>query len=322
MKRLYGVIALLVLLGVNTAVRAADCRVNGGAWRYVGDGGILNLQVPVTVRVGSDSTRLILEGAWLECRFTPSPAHPARIDYWGTSAQAGSPWVPGPKFSAQGTGLRINGAFYNTPVPYNIRIATMPNNGLGYPINVAPYILLRNDPSNPIDVRRGDILGALNLHQTNNYSSGSTRLVLTYTAENNFGISPSTCTINNNNPIDIDFGTVNQRAIGTAPLTTSIVSHRRLTYSCPDGGITTPITITYKGGPSSFDSRLLLMNNPDVGTALVRAGSVVPVNDAFLTRITNSTGGDDVTFALVRRNGALPSAGGVSGSGVLVMGVP
>ncbi|KRP67542.1 fimbrial protein [Pseudomonas orientalis] len=322
MKRLYGAIALLVLLGVSTAVRAADCRVNSGAWQYVGNGGILNLQVPVNVSVGSDSTRLILEGARLECRFTPSPAHPTRIDFWGTSAQAGSPWVPGPKFSGQGTGLRINGAFYNTPVPFNIHIATMPNNGGAYPIQVAPYILLRNDPSNPIDVQRGDVLGALNLHQTNNYNPGSTRLVLTYIAANNFGISPSTCTINNNNPIEINFGTVNQRAIGTDPLTTSIVSHRRLTYSCPVGGINTPITITYKGSPSSFDSRLLLMNNPDVGTALMRAGSTVPVNGSFLTRITNSVGGDDVTFALVRRNGALPSAGAVSGSGVLVMGVP
>ena len=322
MKRLYGAILLLVLLSASTVARAADCRVNGGGWQYVGDGGILNLQVPVTVSVGSDSTRLILEGAWLECRFTPSPAHPTRIDYWGTSAQAGPPWVPGPKFSHQATGLRINGAFHNTPVPFNIRIATMPNNGGAYLINVAPYILLRNDPSNPIDVRIGDTLGALNLHQTNNYSSGSTRLVLTYTAANNFDISPSTCTINNNNPIEINFGDVPQRAIGSDPLTSAIRTNRRLTYSCPDGGITTPITITYKGTPASFDNRLLTMTNPDVGTALVRAGSAVQVNGSFRTQITNSIGGDDVTFSLVRRAGSLPTAGAISGSGVLVMGVP
>ncbi|OAE14176.1 hypothetical protein AZH11_02355 [Pseudomonas simiae] len=322
MKRLYGAIALLGLAGMTTTVRAADCRVNGGRWQYVGDGGILNLEVPVTVRVGSDSTRLILEGALLDCRFTPSPAHPTRIDFWGTDARAGSPWVPGPKFASQGTGLRINGAFHNTPVPFNIRIATMPNNGGAYPINVAPYILLRNDPSNPIDVRIGDTLGALNLHQTNNYSLGSTRLVLTYTAANNFGISPSTCTINNNNPIEINFGDVHQRAMGTDPLTTTIRSDRRLTYSCPDGGINTPITIIYKGSPSSFDTRLLAMTNPDVGTALVRAGSAVQVNGSFLTRITNSVGGDDVTFSLVRRAGSIPAAGAITGSGVLVMGVP
>ncbi|KFF42378.1 fimbrial protein [Pseudomonas sp. P867] len=323
MKQLYGAIVLLVLLSsVTTTVRAADCRVNGGPWQYVGDGGILNLQVPVNVSLGSDSTRIILEGAWLDCRFTFWAAHPTRIDFWGTAAPAGPPWVPGPKFSNQGTGLRINGAFYNTPVPFNIRIATMPNNGAAYPISVAPYILLRNDPSNPIEVQRGDVLGMLNLYQTNNYSSGTTRLVLTYTAANNFGVSPSTCTINNNNPIEINFGDVNQRAIGSDPLTTPIRTNRRLSYSCPNSGITTPITITYKGIPSSFDNRLLTMTNPNVGTALVRAGSAVRVNGSFLTQITNSVGGDDVTFSLVGQAGSLPAAGAISGSGVLVMGVP
>jgi minor fimbrial subunit len=198
----------------------------------------------------------------------------------------------------------------------------MLNNGIGVPIDVTPYILIRNNPTNPIDIRIGDTLGVLRLRQTNNYNTTSTLLVVTYTAANNFTVSPSTCTINNNNPIEINFGTVNQREIGTDPLTTPIRSNRRLTYSCPAGGITSPITITYKGTPSSFDSRLLRMTNTDVGTALIRAGSAVQVNGRFLTQITNSVGGDDVTFTLVRRAGSLPAAGAISGSGVLVMGVP
>ena len=59
-----------------------------------------------------------------------------------------------------------------------------------------------------------------------------------------------------------------------------------------------------------------------MGTALLRGGAAVSVNGSFLTRITNSVGGDDVTFSLVRRNGSLPTPGAISGSGVLVMGVP
>jgi minor fimbrial subunit len=64
------------------------------------------------------------------------------------------------------------------------------------------------------------------------------------------------------------------------------------------------------------------MTNPDVGTALVRGGAAVQVGGSFRTNINNSTGGDDVTFALVRRAGSLPTTGAVTGSGVLVMGVP
>ena len=323
MKRLYGVMTLFVLIGFSATVKATDCRVNGGGWIFVGAGGTLNLQVPVNVQLGADRTRIMLEGVRLECRFTPGDFTPSPWeDYWSTSIRVGPAWVPGPKFVREGTGLRINGTYRNTPVPDNIRVSTMPDNAIGVPVDVTPYILVRNSPTNPIDIRIGDTLGVLNLLQTNNNSSNSSTLALTYTAANNFSISPSTCTINNNNPIDINFGNVHQRAIGTDPLTSTVRSDRRLTYSCPDGGITTPITISYKGTSSSFDTRLLMMTNPDVGTAMVRAGSAVQVGGSFLTRIDNSVGGDDVTFTLVRRAGSLPAAGPISGSGVLVMGVP
>ncbi|NWE88978.1 fimbrial protein [Pseudomonas reactans] len=323
MKRLYGAMVLLALVGITTNVNSAQCRVNGGPWQQVDTGGTLPLEVPVTVQLGSDTSRILLEGVRLECRFTPYPGWPSHYeDYWSTSALAGPAWTPGPKFVNQGTGLRINGGYYNTPVPTNIRIATMPNNAIGVAVNVTPYILNRNDPANPINVVINDILGTLRLSQTNNYDSGRTGLSLVYRAANNFSISPSTCTINNNNPIEVNFGNVHQRQIGTDPLTTPIQSNRRLTYSCPNAGITTPITITYKGNATSFDNRLLMMTNPDVGTAMVRAGSAVAVNGRFLTQITNSVGGDDVTFSLVQRPGSLPAAGPVTGSGVLVMGVP
>lgn len=321
MKQLYGAIALLVLTSISTTAKAVDCRVNGGGWITVGGGGVINLQVPVNVRLDTAQNRILLEGARLECRYTIGPQTPSWAeDYWATGN--GSPWTPGPKFTQEGTGLRINGTFRNTPVPIGIRAATMPDNAVTYPIDITPYILMRNTPGSPIDIRIGDNLGVLRMVQTNNTGSGSAQLTVTYTANNNFTVSPSTCTINNNSPIVVDFSTVHQRQIGTDPLTSPIRSNRRLTYSCPDGGITTPITITYKGTPSSFDSRLLSMTNADVGTAMIRAGSAVQVNGRFLTQITNSTGGDDVTFSLVRRNGSLPAAGTVSGSGVLVMGVP
>ncbi|NNA92012.1 fimbrial protein [Pseudomonas gessardii] len=317
MKRLFGAIGLLLLISVSTTARAVDCRVNGGEWARV-----THLTVPVEVRLDTDRVRILMEGARLECRFTAGAGPVWGEDYWETGNASGTPWTSGPKFTAERSGLRINGAFLNTPVPAGIRVATMPNNGVGYPINITPYILVRNNPTNPIDVRTGDTLGLLRLTSSNNFDATRPQLTVTYTAANNFTISPSTCTINNNNPIEINFGDVHQRAIGTDPLTTTIRRDRRLTYACPDPGITTPITITYKGIPSSFNANLLVMSNPDVGTALVRGGAPVQVGGAFLSRITNSVGGDDVTFPLVRRAGSLPTPGPVSGSGVLVMGVP
>ncbi|NWA40822.1 fimbrial protein [Pseudomonas reactans] len=321
MKRLYGVMTLLVLIGFTATANAATCRVNGGPWEPIF--GELPLQVPVTVTLAADRTRIMLEGARLECGFSRGSQSPSwRQDFWSTGSSAGTPWVPGIKFINQGAGLRIGGGHYNIPIANGIRVATLPDDMRGYPIDVTPYILVRNNPSNPIDVRAGDTLGVLRLTQTNNYNGDSTRISVTYTAANNFTVSPSACTINNNNPIEINFGNVHQRGIGTDPLTTTIRKDQRLTYTCPDPGITSPITITYQGSRSSFDTRLLMMTNPDVGTAMVRAGSAVQVGSSFLTRIDNSVGGDDVTFTLVRRAGSLPTAGPISGSGVLIMGVP
>lgn len=317
MNQLNGAMALLLLMSVSSTAWAVDCRVNGGEWARV-----THLTVPVTVRLDADRVRILMEGARLECRFTAGAGPVWGADYWETGNASGTPWTSGPKFVSERSGLRINGSFLNTPVPAGIRVATMPNNGIGYPINITPYILVRNSPSNPIDVRAGDTLGLLRLTSSNNYDATRPQLTVTYTAANNFTISPSTCTINNNNPIEINFGDVHQRAIGTDPLTSAIRRDRRLTYTCPDPGITTPITITYKGIASSFSPHLLTMTNPNVGTALVRGGVAVQVGSSFLSRITNSVGGDDVTFTLVRRAGAFPTPGATSGSGVLVMGVP
>jgi minor fimbrial subunit len=323
MKRLFGAVVLLALAGITTTVKAADGRVNGGNWQRVSIGGTLNLQVPVNVRLEVNEPRILLSGVRIECRFEPDSYTPdGRQDYWATGTRIGPAWSPGPKFVNQTTGLRINGSYWNTPIQAGIRIATMPNNTSPIPIDVIPYILIRNNPTNPIDIRIGDTLGVLRLDQTNNYDAFSTSLQLTYIANNDFTISPSSCTINNNQPIEINFGNVHQRAIGTDPVSTTVRTDRTLTYRCPDPGITTPITITYKGTPSSFNANALVMSNPNVGTALVRQGTAVRVNGSFLTRITNSSGSDVVTFALVKQAGSLPVEGPLNGSGVLVMGVP
>lgn len=325
MKRLYAAIGLLALMGMTTTVRAADCSVNGGPWQRIGAGTTLTLQVPVNVRAEVNTPRILLEGVRLSCRFEPD-SYPGygRQDYWATGVRVGPAWTPGPKFTSQSAGLRINGTYRDVPIPAGIRIATMTDSGFApMPIDVTPYILQRNNPVTPIDIRVGDTLGTLRLDQTNNYDSLSTSLTLIYVANNNFIVSPSTCTINNNNPLEINFGDVHQRAIGTDPLTTTIRADRRLNYSCPGpGSVTSPITITYQGTPSSFNSNLLTMSNPDVGTALVRGSTAVRVNGSFQSNIVNNSGGDDVTFSLVRRAGSLPLAGPISGSGVLVMGVP
>ena len=137
MKQLYSAMALFVLMGFSTIASAATCRVNGGQWtEIVGD---LPLRVPVTVTLAADRTRIMMEGARLECGFSRGSQSPSsRRDYWATGSSAGTPWVPGIKFSQEGAGLRINGTYRSIPIPNGIRFATLPDDLRGYPIGVTP----------------------------------------------------------------------------------------------------------------------------------------------------------------------------------------
>lgn len=222
-------------------------------------------------------------------------------------------------------GLRIKGIYYPVEVGPRIHLATIKsNNRQGVDMNSYMYIVIQGSPGNPIDIRQGDHLGTMVLKQTNNNPNNPVEPVVRVElyADNSFVVEPSTCTINNNQPIDVNFNQVDRTQIGESVNSTPIRANIRLNYSCPDPGITMPITITLKGPPAGFDPGVLNMSNPDLGTGLLRAGVQVRPEGAFQTNIYNSSGGDDVTFALTRRAGSTPVTGGFSGSATLVMGVP
>ena len=83
-----------------------------------------------------------------------------------------------------------------------------------------------------------------------------------------------------------------------------------------------PITIGLRGTAASFNSGVLAMSNTNLGTGLIRAGVLVRPGQSFTTNLSNSSGRDTVTFALIRKAGTTPAVGAFSGSATLVMGVP
>ncbi|MFJ7883529.1 fimbrial protein [Pseudomonas sp. NPDC096917] len=313
MKYLTGIFLLLLM---QTAT-ASQCRVDGGGWIDVTQDSV-SIQVPVKTNPGTGL--ILLDGYQLECRYTPDGFPALFRDYWHTWDNA---LIPGPKFTSYRMGLRIKNTDYPVPVGRRIHIATMPNNGRGVNLNTYMYILIQGSPGNPIDIVQGDLLGTMVLKQTNNTGNPLEPIVRVYLyADNSFVVEPSTCTINNDQAIDVNFNQVDRTRIGESVISTPITANIRLNYSCPDPGITLPITITLKGPPAGFDSGVLNMSNPDLGTGLLRAGVQVRPEGAFQTNIYNSSGGDDVTFALTRRVGSTPATGDFSGSATLVMGVP
>ena len=311
-------LAGLFLLMLMQTSNAGQCLIRGG-WLNISTSGTTSY-ITVNVAAVPGSGYVLLEGYTLYCRFTPNSSMSSSArDYWRTDI---NPIIPGPKFGSYPIGLRINNVFYNTPTS-GLLIASMANQELSGR-DLATYMFIRTVgvPGSYIDIRAGDVLGTLRLVQTNNYDSTSPRLSIQFRAGNNLFFEPSTCTINNNNPIEVDFMDVDPNVIGESPGGSPVKKTLSLNYACPDPNINSAITITLRGSGALFNSQILATSNPGLGVALLKGGAVVRPGGYFLSSITNSVGADNVTFALVRNSGALPGSGVFTGSATLVMGVP
>lgn len=302
-------VGFFILLFMN-AVWAAECRVDGGPWENTSWG-----WVPITVPLipVPGTGRIDLNGYRVECRYPPGGPVSRKDELYTRDSGLYSPYLQGYTH-----GLRIRGVDHPIPVG-SVHLATMPNDGKGRDLDTYMYILTKGSPGKPINIRAGSHFASL-LFYNRGWDDHNFELHLY--AANDLITEPSTCTINNNQPIDVNFNQVDRTRIGESVSGTPIRANIRLNYSCPDSGITMPITITLKGSPASFDSGVLNMSNPNLGTGLLRAGVQVRPQGAFLTNIYNSSGGDDVTFALTRRPGSTPATGAFSGSATLVMGIP
>lgn len=309
MKYLTGLLALLFM----QTVAASQCRVNGGPWESVASG-----WMPVTVPIVKNPStgRIDLNGYRMECRYTPDNRPPSATDRLYTKGGGPTSFYTG----NYRVGMRIKGNDYFNPVPGNILLATMKNNGAGHDLDTYMFILAQGSPGTHINIRKDQMFAKMHLFQNGHHTDHGVNVELH--AGNDYIEYPSTCTINGNSTIDVNFNQVDRTQIGESVSASPIRTNIRLSYSCPDAGVTMPITITFRGTATSFDSGVLALSNPNLGTGLLRNGVQVRPNNSFQTNISNSSGGDNVTFVLTRRSGSTPTTGAFSGSGTLVMSVP
>lgn len=224
----------------------------------------------------------------------------------------------GPKLRGVGVGARFNGTDYNSPLPTRLDVATAYNNGTS--VNMNTYAYAENTGS--INFVAGDRLVSIPFNQDSSHDAGLPMVRFNLYAANSLPPDISTCTINNNMPIDVNFNQVDPAAIGESPTSTSIRKSIQLNYSCPTGGITMPITIGLRGSAASFNSGVLALSNLHLGAGLLKGGVLVRPGQSFASNLSNSSGRDTVTFVLIRRPGTAPATGAFSGSATLVMGVP
>ena len=316
MKYLMGLLFLLLM----QAVSATECRLNGGNWVNPERHGF-NAYVNLVPNLAA--AKVFLDGYTFECRHglqTTFPFDPYEQVLTDPDTMM---LYPQPGYFAEG-GLNVTGTYYPTPVRAGIVLSVQRNEPLVSVLG-RPYLNIVRAPGRYVRISSGALVATVRL-RVRTYLNGSTlRNFVTFVnvyARHSLNLNPSTCTINNNNPIDVDFGSVDPVAVGETPLGSPNTRAVTLNYTCPDPGIYSPINVTFRGTASSFNSSALATSNANLATALLRSNVVVPTGGSFRGTISNSSGRDTVVFSLIRKPGSFPAAGPFTGSATLLMSVP
>lgn len=317
MKYLTGLMLMLLI----QIASATECRVNGGTWV---DPETKGFNVYVNVKASVSLGKIVLDGYSMDCRH----GMPTYFPWYSSQTIVTYPNAVRllPEYSHLGGGLSTGEGVYH-PIP--VRAGFVLSVQRAEPqVSVVgrPYINIPTTPGKYIDIKAGTQIASLHL-SVRSFSAGA--LVKEFTAfvnvfaRHSFNMSPSTCTMNNNRPVDVDFGSVDPLAVGGdipagTPYRRSVV----LNYSCPDLGINSPLDIKLVGAASSFNSSALATTNPNLAAGMHRLSALVAPGGSFRTSISNSSGSDTVLFTLFRKPGSLPAAGPFTGSATLVMSVP
>lgn len=312
MRLLTGLFFLMLV----QAVSATECRVNGESW-YNAQTTLFGAYVSVAADLATD--KVSLADYTLECGS-------GNVLYNETISTAQDAVMLYPGYNHLAGGLRTN-QDYPIPVPGGIVLSVQ--NQYEPPVKVGgqPYLKITRAPGKYIQIRSGDQIAAVKYQVVTRFGALEVNRFdfwLRLYAKNSLNLSPSTCTLNDNKPIDIDFEVVESLSVAENNPFATPSKRFAMSMSCPDLGITTPIDISLIGMASSFNSNGLLLSNPDLAVVAYRSTTLqmIPPGGSFRGAITNSFGVDFVTFALVRKPGSFPAEGPFTGSATLVMSVP
>ena len=318
MKYLTGFVLLLLMQNVF----AAHCQVDGGPWV---DMKTSPLDVHVDLRLDKDAGKVTMSGYSVRCMHDFPGWYPdSNKQYFSTVA---SGLILGPTVMDYGSGMDILGALLPWPVSAGRYLALHDRLTPVVDLPVKVYFDIPTAPGKYIKIKPGAFLAVVLLFVTYNFDSPqypAYRMRINLIARNGVDSSPSTCVINNNLPINIDFGSVDAVAIGTSIFNTPYKKDFRLRYSCDGPSVNSPITVKWQATPSAFHTHAIATSKQDAGVILFRPDSsaLVGPGGEIRSTITNSSGSTEVSFALVKKPDTFPDAGPFTASGTLTLMLP
>lgn len=229
----------------------------------------------------------------------------------------------------------ISGTDYNLPNTGALHLLRVSGkNYNGYPLSqtlpIQFWLQLSDTPGETVPIKQGDLILTLALRQTPyNVQNGIevSQAPINYTwkfyAANDAYIITSTCTINNNQQINVAFGDIyaDKLTTGSASSVTSV--SQSLEYYC-NSPVTQDIDIQMIATPvAGFSSKnTISTSNANIGVIMLHDGVEVPPNGSFHAKLVSGQGTDIVTFVPVKKSSSTSYSdleGEFQASAILVM---
>jgi type 1 fimbria pilin len=320
-KIINGALALLTL-SFSAGSFAYTCTTSDG--HSIGPGGS-QTPVEVRVRIGpvlKEGKNEIINVSQINCRNDYGNI----IDYLDLDANGAT--LTTSLFKNVAAGITVNGSDYllnSLPKISNLQTLTRLQS---QSIPLSLYIMVVPYPTPDITIKRGDKIGQINFSQRNNMPDcpqrcGPYRWSLI--ADNDAYFVTTSCTINNGQQINVDFGPIRQDLLSNSPTSTNFKQDKNLTYNCDDTTKSMDMAVRLVSDPSAFSTDLIRTTNSDVGIAMLYKGNVVTPNQTFSSKIINGVGNDTISFVPVK-NGAVSyqniATGDLTGSATLIFSAP
>ena len=185
-------------------------------------------------------------------------------------------------------------------------------------VAVALYLAISKKPSSPVIISEGQPIFVLHFLQTNSKGEAH-EYTWTLIAGNSINVITTTCTINNSQPLDIDFGTVS-----ASDIKSNFQSSKTVTKSFPihcDDGSSEPVGITMAATPAAgFDeAKAVVTTDPELGIVVSNAGIPLGNGEHYVAYTENGDGNSSLDFTLVKKNAATTLVGGDFTSSAVIL---
>lgn len=227
-------------------------------------------------------------------------------------------------------GVYINGTRYydNDPaVAGGINVYTLTDKEF-VPLDIDMFFDISGTPGSLIMINQGDVLMRLTFlfHSTNDDSRY--RYVWTFKAANDAFLATGSCSINDDQLIEVDFGDISDADI-SYPGTMSPTQRQQqveLNYDCDNPKLNLDIQMMLDSATSSFTTNGIAVKGVGgLAVEMYHEGNIIPPFSAFRSRIENGTGHDSVVFNLIKTPDPKPGDlqyGEFEANATLIMSTP